>query len=1050
MFTYGKGIYKRIMKPAGLKYIVDSDKETELSKCSPRNQIEYWRFIYPKEIINLMKISTPEALSTINTGQFSNNYLSNAQMQEIRIALKGGSSYLKDIYDHLDGIIERCASIETILYSRKDPEKILYVNDQILKEFKAHHKDEVLNRKKELIYQLSSIMHSLNDEIISDKRFNDDIKELIRGLYDEDPVRLLGLLCTFALFPENEGDKKFVESICRQYCDGLDIDSQSGRKNNIQSHDLTSFIDITEKSVLYRESIYKEIVDELNNDKSIVLSGFGGCGKTTLARLVYSKLKSEYDYCGWINYTGNLMLSMISDVRLDEYSDETMTENDIQKKWKYIIKMLANNKKSKLFVIDNVNYIEGVQSPITDDNLVAFSGWDNIKVIITTRLSKLAGYDNVKTINNLDKDKCIELFYHYNPEASKYRDTNIETIRKICDLASNNTMVIELLAKGSRYDYYSLDEFYEKLNTVGFKYVNEVPVETLHDHNVLSIADDSDNYYDIGNETAASQLMKLFNLKTRSLIERLILWDFHCLPEAEKVSRKELNDWMGYTLKDVNCLVEEGWIQYSGDSFSIHPLIRQAITCAEIDWHIYWEYGEEYRARIKPQKSLVSLVKEHKFYSKEDDFNESLRKINFTNYLTYGGEPLQPEELLYVADYARKRGARDVALKYYQEAYFKLRKLLSDAGIISESFIKMTETSLPPKPWDIADPLQIGKIGVKLTDDFRDKAELFWRCTYYYGYMMSYTVSGYDKAAMLILQAYYILLEIGEGEFLETAKRLSRTLDHLGYILSNYQKDNCAWVLCAEHYLSTAIDLRKKIVDTDQQDDIEHLHDLAWSQDNLGNLYAMLDPDKLEINTVLVVEVSKLVNSLLDYDVDAFMLDGYTLVNDIKDKVTFLRAERYLKEALGVREKIAEKIGYERDTEVAWTLCNLARLLSQDVYRHKEAEELILRALHLYEELDKTYPEQHLSSMARTYRTYAHLLEQNKDRISEAEECLEKALSLNEKLESDYPGIYKGEIEQIQQELSRMTEKAEEDDRKSQKKTGLILEFKAKSNKKGF
>ena len=27
------------------------------------------------------------------------------------------------------------------------------------------------------------------------------------------------------------------------------------------------------------------------------------------------------------------------------------------------------------------------------------------------------------------------------------------------------------------------------------------------------------------------------------------------------------------------------------------------------------------------------------------------------------------------------------------------------------------------------------------------------------------------------------------------------------------------------------------------------------------------------------------------------------------------------------------------------------------------------------------------------------------------------------KLESDYPGIYKGEIEQIQQELNRMTEK---------------------------
>lgn len=37
MFSYDKDIYKRIMKPAGLQYIVDSDMEKELKKHSPKN-----------------------------------------------------------------------------------------------------------------------------------------------------------------------------------------------------------------------------------------------------------------------------------------------------------------------------------------------------------------------------------------------------------------------------------------------------------------------------------------------------------------------------------------------------------------------------------------------------------------------------------------------------------------------------------------------------------------------------------------------------------------------------------------------------------------------------------------------------------------------------------------------------------------------------------------------------------------------------------------------------------------------------------------------------
>ena len=59
----------------------------------------------------------------------------------------------------------------------------------------------------------------------------------------------------------------------------------------------------------------------------------GGCGKTSLAHLVYCHLKDQYDCCGWINYSGDIKQSMISDISIN-YSDDSMIENDASKNGK--------------------------------------------------------------------------------------------------------------------------------------------------------------------------------------------------------------------------------------------------------------------------------------------------------------------------------------------------------------------------------------------------------------------------------------------------------------------------------------------------------------------------------------------------------------------------------------------------------------------------------------------------------------------------------------------------------------------------------------------
>jgi len=991
MFSYDKDIYKRIMKPAGLQYLVDSDTEKELKKHSPKNQEEYWNFLYPQEIVALMGISRPEAFSSISKGNFDKQYVSISSIDNLKLSLKGKNSYLKAIYDHLCRILDDCASIDTMIYVEKKSKKSLSVNREIIDQLHASRSKEIGERKQALVKTLSYIMVSLKEEILKDKRFSVEISNLINELIEDNPIRVLGLLCTFALFPEDDNDLDFIEDISNQYGNGVDIGLEYIKKETVHSHDLTPFINITKESVLYRESEYDEIIDVIGRNKGIVLSGFGGSGKTSIARLVFSHLKSEYDYCGWINYNGDLKTSMIADIELDEYSDATMTENDIQKKWKYIVKMLANGKKSKIFVIDNVDYIEGVQSPIKDEELAAFSGWDNIKVIITSRLPKITGYDNVIKIKNLgdedDCDKCIELFYYYNPDAAEYRDSNYHIVKKICELAGYNTMAIELLAKDSRYDADNLDKYYRNLIRVGFKYADEVPVETNHDFTHIEVRNEDGSiehdYYNRGSETAASQLMKLFNMKQRSLVERQILWDFHCLPEAERVSKKELREWLGYSIMEIDRLKEESWIKYEDGFFFMHPLINQAVSCTEEDWEKYWRYAEERRTSEKIS-SIVSCIRKHEWFENTDGFVTGIRKTYFADYLSYEGRFLEPSELLYIADFARKRGVREIGRKYYKISYNKLYPQACEMGC-----------------------LDAGNKIEHLSDEQVVIAKQFWKSTYYFGYMLSYTRSGFDEAEICLSMASKVMQMIKDFLPIDERDELQgMSLDHYGYVKSNNHKDMLNNFVNACMLYRLAIMYRKKLAEK-YPDNLSYRRDLAWSLDNLGTLFAMADYEKLI--------GSKGNDSDLCFNGDGPLFsydDEYEFFMNSEGK-----AEEYLASALAMRVDIAAKKGEANSTEVAWTCCNLAALLTKYPNRFEDAEHFIEDALSIYKELDKEFPEQHASSLARTYTTYGRLLAKWKGRSADALEAYKKALEINATLEHDYPGVYTKEIEMIKKEL---------------------------------
>ena len=481
-------------------------------------------------------------------------------------------------------------------------------------------------------------------------------------------------------------------------------------------------------------------------------------------------------------------------------------------------------------------------------------------------------------------------------------------------------------------------------------------------------ATNADNYYDIGNETLATQIYKLFNLKTRSELEQLILWDFHCLKENEKVTRKELKTWMGYDPKDFDKLVNEGWITFQDNLFFIHPLVNQAISCSEQDWAKYWKWSE-YRRQQEKTPSLVTLVKTHNLFMNSDTFDTKMRKMYLANYLSYEGRFLEPEELIYLADNARRIGARELGLKFYKATYDKLTVAIHEQHIIYPQpkgdgnihlLLLACCDSFPFISNDYDKFVNPSSEQIKLL-------KLFWKCCYFYGYMLSYTPVGMQEArdymslSMIIirqLQMYY-----NDEEYMNN---YGRTLDHLAYVISQSDMHNPDVLSIAYNFYSEALEYRQKLV-TKHPANMEYQRNLAWTMDNLGVfLTDFLTEDEY-------------ISNHKDFYLNPSCFETGENHPEVKQRTEFLKknlqdAETLLQESLQIRKMVASKNGNHNSTEVAWTDVSMTKLLMNYSDKLDEAEQYILDALNIYNELDKLYPAQHASSQAKAYKIYSELL----------------------------------------------------------------------------
>lgn len=588
-------------------------------------------------------------------------------------------------------------------------------------------------------------------------------------------------------------------------------------QEEVLRHSLTASVATLadKQSVLHREHELHDIMHLLTKKKAaLLLSGFGGIGKTALARMLYTKLSDEFDCIGWVEYHKSLKDSLLSSIELyEEIVDQ-------ESRWRAISTCLKNNPAKKIIFIDNVDRDAiQMQDPTNDPLLQEVTGWRNTTIILTSRISELYGYQ-LYPIGPLGSEHCpqacVDLFYYYF-DKDEYKKPieerqQYDAVVKLVARAGFHTYAIELLARSAKYEN-NLFDYYEKIKKLGFQFPSLL----------ISTARGNDS------APAAKQLRLLFNTRSRSIIEQQILWDFSVLPEGTRLSASELKELLNYTENDLNKLCEDGWLRFErGEGFYIHPLVKEVV-------HFDLNNG---KAPVGTAVHLLTLVRNNTLISDHDTQSDIFRKLHLVEtvekYITFNSD--EESELLFynlgLMEYrlARKRLTGIMYLKKALQCYQLSHEL--DGGSNSSHIANII--------------YQIGYIKstthqyrTESKDDLKNALSIWQSCEHcqekiamahdHLGYVLTDSPETYELAKKHLTKALYERDRLAKSNPTPSNRyAFSTTCDNLGYLLYK----SCDEIDEAMQLLKKALSIREDLYKTSSK----YATDVAWTLFNLGKL----------------------------------------------------------------------------------------------------------------------------------------------------------------------------------------------------------------------
>lgn len=286
--------------------------------------------------------------------------------------------------------------------------------------------------------------------------------------------------------------------------------------------------------------------------RAVFVHGFGGIGKTELAKKYAEIYSPEYDAVIFRFYS-NSLIHLISHISVANSDKETDIET---------LKKLCGSSKV-LFIIDNFD--------VDNDKDLEPLLEVNADFIFTRRKNIYEYYASDKIFAyELEELSSSELLCVFKNEY--VRETSEKEVEHLIDIFkrfNNWTLIVPIIAKYLHASGMSIEEYVEKLDNDGFSSFGD-------DSEKIRVRKDGKFMY----ETQMSILRYVFNLSAISNDEIQTLCNLYVLKGLTGLSKKQYKDYSAVSnLNALNNLIYLKWVNWDkeNDIISVHPLIYELV-----------------------------------------------------------------------------------------------------------------------------------------------------------------------------------------------------------------------------------------------------------------------------------------------------------------------------------------------------------------------------------------------------------------------------------------------------------------------------------------
>lgn len=567
---------------------------------------------------------------------------------------------------------------------------------------------------------------------------------------------------------------ELAEELCRILDRPFFKNSQT--ENTVKQDGLKNIMPLNNYNFIGRYNEMQLLEDYLERDRVVILHGFGGSGKTEIAKKYVFENKLKYDSVIFTNYTSTLTDILISDKyfcfeNISRSSDGNQPESDESYAGRKLAELKKRATENTLIIVDNFD-------TLTDDLLSDFLDGP-YKLIFTTRTNfDFLGVPMVE-ITALNPDEQMELFSK-NYKLKLTEDVK-ETIREIIEEIGGHTLTLELIAKLMYIRRIKPCEMLLKLQKHGVSGEIEGKVQ----HGLSKV----DSVY--------SHIRTLFRLETLSESGRNILNNLSLLPFAG-VKFDDFLTWSGLeNTEEIYNLVNCGFIRYDeeNDVLSLHPVVSDVVnndenfdikSCSVLIKNLADIFGTTYNMErgVRAEYGEIAKFMSKRIIFDKDNLHICKQILNILMDLNYNS---MFEELLeQMHSVTGEEDSEDYGWYLYKLGDYKLRNMNYDEAI--ENLQKSIEiySRVSPDSTILGNVIKHlahtyhavflhvennNELLIKARQCLNDSGEIFEKCTdpispymgsqYYAVALNHYYFGEYEPAMEYAQKSFEIFMEIG-------------------------------------------------------------------------------------------------------------------------------------------------------------------------------------------------------------------------------------------------------------------------------------------------